>query len=227
MQGKLIIAGIILAACGGEESIIMEKASAGILCIADDVCYPECKADPDCGDEDDDNNNADNDDGNDDNNNDSTEEWIDETTNLIWQNPVTDGTYTFEGAIVYCDTLVHEGYSNWKTPTISQLRSLVRGCQGTQTDGQCNLTDECLGIRIADNNGPCWNDSCGDCDINMAPIDRCFADEDLRGPCEYYWSSSARVDDKNFFYAWGLNFDTGYLTGPMRTELFHVRCYRD
>ncbi|NLH48441.1 MAG: DUF1566 domain-containing protein, partial [Myxococcales bacterium] len=65
--------------------------------------------------------------------------WIDYDTGLMWQKEIVDNCYglyyTWDLAIGYCDSLELAGFSDWRLPTISELRSLVRGCEVTMTGG--------------------------------------------------------------------------------------------
>ena len=45
-----------------------------------------------------------------------------------------------EDASIYCETLNADGYSDWRLPTLDELRSLVRHCPETFTGGSCPAT---------------------------------------------------------------------------------------
>ncbi len=103
-------------------------------------------------DDDDDESDDDDDDGDDDDGDDDTADpddatgagdtWIDPTTGLEWQNGdnCCDTWYVAEE---YCETLTWDDRSDWRLPTISELRSLIRGCDATVTGGECPASDDC------------------------------------------------------------------------------------
>ncbi len=49
----------------------------------------------------------------------------DNVTGLEWQQDPAHGTYTWEQALAYADTLSFSGYDDWRLPTIKELSTLV------------------------------------------------------------------------------------------------------
>lgn len=49
----------------------------------------------------------------------------DPLTGLMWQEPVTSSTYTWEEALEYCESLTLGGYSDWRLPDIVELQTLI------------------------------------------------------------------------------------------------------
>ncbi len=49
----------------------------------------------------------------------------DNATNLMWQQATAPGTYTWEGALTYCEGLSLAGYDDWRLPDRNQLQSIV------------------------------------------------------------------------------------------------------
>ncbi len=118
--------------------------------------------------------------------------WYDSSSGLTWQNPPADSTMEWQEAIDYCDNLSLDGHSDWRLPTISELRSLIRGCPGTVTGGACGVTDSCTDSSCNDSGG------CSDCLNDNGPADGCYWPNEMEGPCSYYWSSSPVEDLRNF-----------------------------
>jgi len=139
---------------------------------------------------------------------------------LTWQDPPSSKGFTWEEAIAYCDELEFKGLNDWRLPSISELRSLIRGCEYTETGGFCDVTDDCT-------EKDCWEESCSGCQFLAGPgsggaywPDRMSGEFDL----VYYWSSSA-VPDFNG-YAWIVGFDFGNIAHPEVNEGGAARCVR-
>ena len=85
--------------------------------------------------------------------------WLDETTNLRWQTEYPNlkagevsterkATHTWSEAVAYCLELG----DGWRLPTVTELRTLIRGCDRIEWDtewtsvpeGVCAVHDNCL-----------------------------------------------------------------------------------
>ena len=163
-----------------------------------------------CGDEDDDDDNV------------SEEVWEDSVSGLMWQND-SICCYEWSDAKSYCDNLNWGGYDDWHLPSISELRSLVRGCEFIETGGACGVTDDCT------NYNDCFNNLCYSCDNEGEPEQNgYYYPEELKGGGYSFWSSTRVVGhwDKEYNAAWAIDFleasiddeDIGYNLG--------VRCVR-
>ncbi len=145
--------------------------------------------------------------------------WLDPTTDLMWEDPPSEGIMTWDSAVSYCAALslaVH-GAGEWRLPTISELRTLVRGCPATEDGGACGVTDACL-------DDPC-NHDCGCGSVMGGPgADGCYWDPALEGGCSYYWSSSSHAADPS--YAWGVGFYYAVVHVDCKDDYDSVRCVR-
>jgi len=115
--------------------------------------------------------------------------WMDPSTGLIWQVEWAMPYLDWQGAIDYCEDLTLGGSSDWRLPSIDELRSLIRGCPALETGGSCGVHGGCLTLS-------CHNDDCHyGCNANQGP-----GPAGLYHPVElgfwegWIWSSSAVED---------------------------------
>ena len=127
--------------------------------------------------------------------------WEDSNSGLMWQN-ASDCCYDWSEAKSHCQNLNWGWYEDWRLPSISELRSLIRGCSATETGGSCGVTDSCLEYS-------CQDSSCHECSSGGGPADGCYWPSQLNGDCSHYWSSSAVADYDS--PAWYVYFDYGYV----------------
>jgi hypothetical protein len=66
----------------------------------------------------------------------------DSATGLMWQKEIIKRKTWDEGK-KYCKDLTLTGFSDWRLPTISELRTLVLGCPTSEIGGTCNVADDC------------------------------------------------------------------------------------
>jgi len=50
---------------------------------------------------------------------------LDNNTNLMWQQEISDETYTWENAISYCEDLNYAGYSDWRLPSPQEFLTII------------------------------------------------------------------------------------------------------
>lgn len=115
-------------------------------------------------------------------------------------------------AVDYCNNLKERGCSDWRLPTISELRTLIQNCSKTELGGSCGVTDSCLSYA------GCRNDACSGCDHNSSGYYSKLGDTD------WFWSSSTRSDHSN--RAWRVDFDRGGVYGYGVDYNSYVRCVR-
>ena len=109
-----------------------------------------------------------------------------------------------------CDALSLDGVSDYRLPTLGELRSLVTDCSATRTGGPCGVTDQCLTSSCADL-------SCKGCDTLV-----CALPDALDGPCDVTWSSSTVQGASN--KVWAIDFGTGQIGSLDATSAAIARC---
>ncbi len=156
----------------------------------------------------------------------SGEVCTDPAVGLMWQNEDTTSYTRWESSIDYCESLDagdgFGGFHGWRLPTISELRSLIRGCPETVTGGKCNVTDDCLSC------GECWGDLCWNCEQFGGPgPEGRYWPEGMEGTTYCYWSSSERTDSESAS-AWYANFAIGSIDrmDTSGSQGFGTRCVR-
>jgi len=107
--------------------------------------------------------------------------WADSMSHLVWKREAIYGS--FDQVTDTCAQLALCGVSDWRLASISELRTLIRGCSVTQTGGSCGVTDSCL----ADS---CESDLCHDgCRTNMTTFNG-FIPPEIMNPRTMTMSSS-------------------------------------
>ena len=111
--------------------------------------------------------------------------WIDSTWGFMWQNAeiesVSMASWKEQAAIEHCSGLHLGGHTDWRLPTIDELRTLIRGCSTTESSGECPLKHDCAN---------CLDQSCIGCSAWGGPADSCYWPGEMLGPCEGYYSST-------------------------------------
>ena len=138
--------------------------------------------------------------------------YTDLITDLMWS-PRSLDSMDWYYAMDYCDNLSLFGYNDWHLPTISELRTLILNCPGTETGGECRVTDTCLLFE------ECFNDACGGCD-EADYLGKYSKLDDWRP----LWSSTPQSDDADF--AWVVYFRDARMRGSDKSWDYFVRCVR-
>ncbi len=138
--------------------------------------------------------------------------WFDQNTGYVWQNSSvrTSSRSTAEG---YCNALDLDGHDDWRLPSISELRTIVRGCPQVETGGACGITDQCLSMSA------CETPECNACGNADFPTGMALT-------ADYYWSSS--VIPEYTYATWVLDFSNGRVVdiGSAGTNGLPVTCVR-
>jgi len=143
--------------------------------------------------------------------------WTDSSSGLTWQVTPLSDHMTWDEAKTYCQTLTLAG-GGWHLPTISELRSLIRGCDATVTGGACGVTDDCI-------DSSCRNDPCVGCDYLAGPgSGGAYWPDGMSGVISWYWSSSVVADVDS--YVWRVVFNSGLVSGHYIDDNGFARCVR-
>ena len=147
----------------------------------------------------------------------------DEPDNIIDGNmwsEISPQSLSWEEAFSYCKNLGELGYSDWRLPTVDELRTLIQNCPNHESDGQCTMTDKCL-------TNP------GGCDFNSENCSCCsFAPNGfynkLGNSNTPLWSSLVCIS--NPIRSWIVGFEYGCITTAAKVDdtcrYVHARCVR-
>jgi len=131
--------------------------------------------------------------------------WTDPKTKLTWQTAPTGTDLTWDKAKEHCENLTLLGFSDWRMPTLEELRSAIRGCV---VEGQ---------------------DSEKGCAKGEGPTNGCYWPAEFSGTCQEYWTSTD-VKVANAPVPWRVDFRDakyrGILSGWPSDNLRPVRCVR-
>ena len=134
---------------------------------------------------------------------------------MHWQDPPAPNEMTWQDARDYCIGLVFDGHSDWRLPSIEDLRTLVIGCEAVETGGSCRASSSCTDTDCLKG---CLCDE-------FSTMESCWASDALTNECRTYWSESVRECNPpgcalvlEFFRAWIMVMGTD--------DFASVRCVR-
>jgi len=199
-------------------ALVVAGASECSLSGDDDDDDDDDPADDDAADDDAADDDAADDDAADDDDDEGT--WTDADSGLMWQIASQLIGWTKLEAESECGSLSLAGYSDWRLPTIGELRTLITGCSATETGGPCGLTDDCL-------SWDCWQSDenyCMGCNYGDGPADGCYLPSVFgSSDCGLYWSSSIVEDETN---GWVIDFWKGDVSSSNLEFDLGYRCVR-
>lgn len=142
--------------------------------------------------------------------------WKDPDSKLVWSSKRSE-EILWDDAVSYCENLDEGGHSDWRLPTICELRSLIQNCPETEIDGSCGITDDCLNLT------ECLNTDCIACNNNGGHDYSKFGD--LYG----FWSSSEAEFPAggSMKYVYSVNFTYGSVGQDTPSVMNYVRCVRN
>jgi len=137
----------------------------------------------------------------------------DPITGKMWQLNKSDTESNWTTANAYCENLNLAGYTDWRMPKISEIRTTIKECPSTMTGGTCKVTDPDH-LAFADHDGNCT------CGLDYSGKYSIFGDTDN------LWSASFQSDDTAF--VWTTNLHYAYI-GHYSTngDNNKVRCIRN
>jgi len=131
---------------------------------------------------------------------------------LTWQIDIPEERMDYHDAVNYCSNLKHDGHNDWRLPTISELRTLIKNCKETEPGGDCKVTDNCL------KRDECHSEKCRACKGDGTGKFSAFEDT------SWFWSASQRMDTVNI--AWVVKFYHGSIGNRHVRLKGSVRCVR-
>ena len=139
---------------------------------------------------------------------------IAEQQRLYWSKR-SSGEMNWSSAKEYCENLSEGGYSDWRLPTISELRTTIKNCSGSQSGGSCKVSDSCL------SSSDCLSDSCY-CEKkeNNGGYYSRLGDDD------YVTLLSSSTDSDHTDHAWFVDFRNGLVLSYDKSNSYGVRCVR-
>jgi len=141
----------------------------------------------------------------------------DSSSGLFWQQSPSGQVFSWAEARYYCDELVLGAREDWRMPGLDDLRTLIRGCPGSEPAGGCSASGSCLEPRCAE--------SCLGCTWNEGPGEGgCYWPPELKGNCWSYWSVSLLTGSVTD--AWHVVFDNAKVEYKATDDLNQVRCIR-
>ncbi len=138
---------------------------------------------------------------------------IDSTIGYVWSNKSTNKISQDQADIEYCPGLSEGEYTDWRLPTISELRTLVQHCPTMEPGGACEVTDLCTGIS-------CWEENCSS---KYCPSEWKTKYSKL-GDTDSLWSSTSKGGAWDTF--WYMDFGSPIPVWAHITASMKVRCIR-
>ncbi len=149
---------------------------------------------------------------------------IDRENKLTWQRS-HGGPLDLVKSTAYCEELTLGGFTDWRVPTISELRTLVVGCPNTAPDGACPVDDACVGADCAEQ---VKAKDCS-CKAHKGPGEKgTYWKKGVwkynGGRYDLFWSRS--LISGPYDEAWGILFSDGVVTTVDVSGRYYVRCVR-
>lgn len=109
----------------------------------------------------------------------------------------------------YCENLIENDVSEWRLPTITELRMLIDNCSNTEIEGECEVTSSCTDKK------KCESKKCLGCSFKKKQFSKV-------GDSDSFWSSSYRMDFPS--HSWSVDFDDGSIKDYDEKTTLQTRC---
>ena len=143
----------------------------------------------------------------------------DSSKNLIWSYLIAENK-NWEEAKTACSDMVFGGFDDWRLPNIDEIRTLIRECPGTMTNGSCELSTSCV-------YSTCTSAACDGCTSDSS------GKYSKLGDTHHLWSSTESwfLDSgaPTNYNAMIVNFATAAVASTAKTNSYggyFVRCVR-
>lgn len=115
---------------------------------------------------------------------------------------------TWKDAVQYCRSLNEGGHSDWRLPTIDEMRSIVVNCPATQPYGMCKISDSTGALTKA-----YYTKACNGCKKGRTRLNG-------HG---WFWTSSEMLETDHY---WVLSFKTSKISHQNLNKQANVYCVR-
>lgn len=133
----------------------------------------------------------------------------DSSSGLIWSRKKSN--LNWQDAYHYCPANTDGDYTDWRLPTIDELRTLIKNCPATETGGECEIITDCQYTS-------CFSEACAGCSSESGE-----EKYSKLGDTGIFWSSSKVVYKVHI-----VDFDEGRIfsvSNPLN-EYYSLRCVR-
>lgn len=113
-----------------------------------------------------------------------------------------EGGHTLAEARSACDGGTFGQRSDWRLPSIDELRGLIRHCPGTEAGGACRVAGSCAGPE-------CLGDACFGCEFIRGVRRGCYWPDSFGPHCDWVWSGTGVKDRPDF--VWYVDYPYGYV----------------
>lgn len=138
--------------------------------------------------------------------------WEDPESGMMWS--AESNAMVWQDAVYYCDNLTEGGFSDWRLPSVSEARTLIKNCWETMIGGRCGVKDNCLSYD-------CLSYSCGLCEPQA---DGYYSKIDTYTDSSLFWSASEVSGSA--VRAWGIELYTAAVAAKVKNEYGVTRCAR-